>query len=84
MKVLLPSMRKQCIVIPQTATYEIQNKIFVYKIVDGYTKSQSIEVFKLNNGTEYIVESGLKAGDTIVAEGAGLVKEGIKIDHTQK
>lgn len=83
-KVLLPSVRKQCIVIPQTATYEIQNKTFVYKIVDGYTKSQSIEVFKLNNGTEYIVESGLKAGDTIVAEGAGLVKEGIKIDHTQK
>lgn len=83
-KVILPSMKTGCIVIPQTATYEIQNKTFVYKVVNGYTKSLSIEVFKLNNGTEYIVESGLSVGDTIIAEGAGLAKEGIKIESTQK
>lgn len=83
-RVILPSMQSNCIVIPQTATYEIQNKIFVYKVVNGYTKSSSIEVFKLNNGTEYIVESGLAVGDTIIAEGAGLAKEGIKIESTKK
>lgn len=83
-RVILPSMQSNCIVIPQTATYEIQNKIFVYKVVNGYTKSSSIEVFKLNNGTEYIVESGLAVGDTIIAEGAGLAKEGIKVESTKK
>lgn len=83
-KVVLPSKKTNCIVIPQTATYEIQNKTFVYKVVNGYTKSLSIEVFKLNNGTEYIVESGLAVGDTIIAEGAGLAKEGIKVESTQK
>ena len=29
-----------------------------------------------NNGVEYIVESGLHEGDVIIAEGAGLIREG--------
>ncbi len=46
------------LVIPQEATYEIQNKIFTYKVVDGTTVSTAIEVFKINDGKEYIVLSG--------------------------
>lgn len=77
--VLLPYERKGCIVIPQTATYEIQNKTFVFKVVDGYAKSTDIEVFHLNNGTEYIVESGLQPGEEIISEGAGLISDGTKV-----
>jgi len=33
------------------------------------------------DGKTYIVESGLKEGDTIIAEGAGLLKEGLSIEH---
>lgn len=77
--VVVPYSRKQCIVIPQEATYEIQNRIFVYKVVDGKAVSTPIEVFEINDGSEYIVESGLKTGDVIVAEGAGLMKEGTEI-----
>lgn len=43
-------------------------------------KSAPVEVFKLNNGTEYIVESGLNSGDVVIAEGAGLVREGTIIE----
>ena len=32
-----------------------------------------------NNGKEYIVEEGLEVGDVIVAEGAGLLREGTEI-----
>lgn len=74
--VVIPSVRRACIVIPQAATYELQNRVFVYKVVDGKAKSAPIEVFALNNGTEYIVETGLEPGDVIIAEGAGLVREG--------
>ena len=74
------SMGKNCIVIPQTATYELQNRVFVYKVVEGKAKSAPVEVFKLNNGTEYIVESGLNSGDVVIAEGAGLVREGTIIE----
>lgn len=77
--VILSYDRPASLVIPQGATYEIQNRIFTYKVVDGTTVSTPIEVFKINDGKEYIVTSGLAEGDTIVAEGAGLLKAGVKV-----
>ena len=77
--ILFPYERQDCIVIPQEATYELQDKVFVYKVVDGKTQSTPVTVFSIHNGTEYIVESGLKAGDVIIAEGAGLLRDGIEI-----
>ena len=78
-RINIPYERKGCLVIPQEATYEIQDKIFVYKVVDGKATSTQISVFKVNDGKEYIVEEGLKEGDVIVAEGAGLLREGTPI-----
>lgn len=69
-------------VVPQEATYEIQDKTFVYKIVDGKTSSTQINVYPINDGQEYIVESGLQAGDIIVAEGAGLMQDGMPVGNT--
>ena len=74
--------KEDCIVIPQTATYEIQDKIFVYKVVDGKAVSTQISVFRINDGKEYVVESGLSTGDVIVSEGAGLLREGTPIAGT--
>ena len=77
--VVIPSVRENCIVIPQSATYELQDKIFVYKVVEGRAVATRIEVMDRNNGVEYIVEKGLRVGDIIVAEGAGLIREGTEI-----
>lgn len=77
--VIIPSEYADCIVIPQSATYELQDRIFVYKVVDEKTVSVQIKVADLNNGKEYIVTSGLDVGDVIISEGAGLVREGIKV-----
>ena len=77
--VLLSTHKRDCIVIPQEATYELQNRIFVYKVVDGKTKATPIEVFRQNNGRDYIVENGLGEGEIIIAEGAGLLKEGEEV-----
>ena len=74
--------KENCIVIPQTATYEIQDKIYVYKVVDGKAVSTQITVFRINDGKEYVVESGLSTGDVIVSEGAGLLREGTPIAGT--
>lgn len=79
--VVLSSIRDGVIVIPQTATFELQNKVFVYRVVEGKTKQTAIEVAPLDDGTSYIVESGLAEGDVIIAEGAGLLREGVSIDH---
>ncbi len=74
--VVIPYHKEICIVIPQEATYEIQNRAFAYKVVDGKAVSTAIQLFEINDGREYIVESGLQTGDVIVAEGAGLLREG--------
>lgn len=78
--IVIPYEKKDCIIIPKGATFEIQDKIFVYKVIDGKAISTEIIPFNINNGTHYIVESGLKVGDVIIAEGAGLVREGTLIN----
>ncbi|MDR2037660.1 MAG: efflux RND transporter periplasmic adaptor subunit [Bacteroidales bacterium] len=77
--VVYPYELKDVIVIPQAATYELQDKVFVYKVVDGIAQSTEVKVFGTNDGQTYIAESGLSEGDIIVAEGAGLLKNGTAI-----
>ena len=77
--VIVPNIHKDCVVVPQVATFELQNKVYVYKVEDGKATSTMIDVEKINNGREYIVKSGLTPGDVIVAEGVGLLREGTPI-----
>ena len=77
--VILPNTYENCIVVPQVATFELQDRVFVYKYIDGVAKSAPIVVEKINNGKEYIVLSGLTIGEQIVGEGAALLREGTPI-----
>lgn len=84
---VLPYSKNDVMVVPQEATFEIQDKVYVYKVnKEGKAESAQVTVFPLNNGQEYIVESGLQEGDVIVAEGAGLIQENTQIlsVHTEK
>lgn len=81
--IILKHSYSNIIVIPQAATYQLQDKVFAYKVVDGKATSTLISVEPINNGTEYLVTDGLKAGDVIIAEGAGLVREGAAIAPAQ-
>ena len=74
--VVIPEYHDSVIVIPQAATFEIQNKVFCYRVQADTCASTPIEVLPFNNGKSYIVASGLNVGDEIIAAGAGLVKEG--------
>ena len=73
--VILPHRQEGCVVIPQHATFEVQDKVYAYKIENGVAKAKIIGVFEISNGKEYIVESGLIEGDTIVVEGIGLLRD---------
>ncbi len=77
--VVLANAYKDCIAIPQAATFELQDKVYVYKIKDGKAASSMVEVEPISNGQEYIVKSGLTPGDVIVAEGVGLLREGTPV-----
>ncbi len=77
--ILMPSSYKDCIVIPQGATVQLQDKILAYKVVDGKAVSTLIKVAPVDDGREYVVLDGLKAGDEIVSEGAGMLREGTQV-----
>ena len=75
--VIIPSVYKDKIVIPATATVQIQDKYKVYMVdKDNIAHEQLITTEPLNNGKEYVVKDGLKVGDIIVAAGAGMLKDG--------
>ena len=77
--VIVPSMYKDCIVIPQGAAVQMQNKYLVYKVVDGKAVSTLVSVNEISDGREFIVTDGLKPGEEIVAKGAGLLREGTPV-----
>lgn len=81
--VLIPSVYAACMVIPQAAAFEIQDKAFVYKVVDGKAQAAPVRVTRVNGGQEYIVGEGLREGDVIVTEGVGLLREGTPIKAKQ-
>lgn len=75
----LQSGRQGVLVIPQSATFEVQDRTFVYKVVDGKASASPVRVSRVNGGQEYIVEEGLHEGDMIVTEGVGLLREGTPV-----
>ena len=78
-QIILPAVKSKAIVIPQEATYEILNMVYVMKVVDGHTVATIVSVERQHNGKEYVVTDGLKPGDVIIAKGAGLVQEGTQV-----
>lgn len=79
-RVVLASDLKGVIVIPVSATFELQDIVFVYKVVDGKAVATRVGVTLSDDGRKYIVNSGLAQGDVVVAEGVGLIKDGQQIN----
>ena len=78
--VKIPKEVKDGILIPQSATFELQDRIFAVTVgKDGKTKNANITILDDTAGTYYVVTSGLKAGDQIVLEGVASLKEGSEI-----
>ncbi|MBQ8521022.1 MAG: efflux RND transporter periplasmic adaptor subunit, partial [Bacteroides sp.] len=77
--VVMPSVYKDAIVIPQSATVQLQDKYLVYKVVDGKAASAIVSVAPTSDGKEFVVTAGLQPGEEIIAKGAGLVREGTPV-----
>ena len=79
--IMIPVKNDSSIVIPQKATYEIQDKRFVFMVTDSSTvQSTEVEILPINDGQQFIVTAGLKPGDRIVVEGVGTsVRNGMAI-----
>lgn len=73
--VIMTQQLDSALTIPQSATYEIQDKVFAYRVVNGIAKSTRISVTPLNGRKDYLVRSGLQAGEKIVSEGVGFLQD---------
>lgn len=78
--IILPVEHKGCIVVPTTATVQTQDKYRVFVVDEkGIAHERIVTLHPQQVNNERIVLSDLKAGEEIVSEGAGMVKEGQKV-----
>lgn len=70
----------KAVMIPQKSTYELQGKRFVYVVnADNIVKNVEVEVMDLTTDQYFVVTKGLKAGDRVIFDGAGTLKNDTKI-----
>lgn len=75
-KIRLTMTHDDALSVPQEATMEIQDKIFLFSVSkDNKVTKQPITVLG-TSGTSYLVKNGLKAGDRIVLKGIESLKDG--------
>lgn len=79
--ILIPTHASDAIMVPQSATFDVQDKKFVYVVnADKSVATREITVLPQNNGQTYVVASGLRAGERIVVNGVNQLKNGQKIN----
>jgi len=75
----IPRQIDTALLVPQSATYELQNKQFVYLVrKDNTVVSTSINAVASSDGQFMIVQGGLSAGDRVLIGGSNL-KDSTKI-----
>ncbi|MBP0613088.1 efflux RND transporter periplasmic adaptor subunit [Chryseobacterium sp. cx-311] len=77
----VPRLYDGVLVVPESATYEQQGLVYVYKVEKDTAKSAVIDVTD-RAGSMVIIKSGAKKGETVVAEGTGGLKSGTPVKPT--
>lgn len=82
-KLRLGLIHDKAILVPQSATLEMQDKVFVFALSKGnkVTKTPISVIGK--TGTNYLIKDGLKPGDQIVLSGFDRLQEGQVIQPQQ-
>ncbi|TQI69219.1 membrane fusion protein (multidrug efflux system) [Gramella sp. Hel_I_59] len=68
-KIVIPKTYENALIVPQESTFERQGKVLVYKVgASNKVTSSTLEIITSIDNL-YVVKSGVKQGDTIVAKG---------------
>jgi membrane fusion protein (multidrug efflux system) len=78
-KIRFPIEYKDAIVVPQTATFEQQGNVMIFKLGEDNKVETSIIKIKGTVDNLYVVESGLDAKDKIIISGVGKLRNGMVI-----
>jgi membrane fusion protein (multidrug efflux system) len=75
-KIRLSLLHANALTVPESATIEMQDKVFVFAVADSNKVKKVPITIEGKDGTNYIVKDGLKAGDQIVLSGIDKLQEG--------
>jgi membrane fusion protein (multidrug efflux system) len=78
-KIKLSLLHTDALTVPQSATVEMQDKVFVFALADSNKVKKVPITIAGKDGSNYIVTAGVKAGDQIVLSGVDHLQEGAKI-----
>jgi membrane fusion protein (multidrug efflux system) len=82
-KVRLSLQHMDATIVPESATIEMQDKVFVFALADS-NKVKKVPITIIGKtGSNYLVKDGVKAGDQIVLSGVDHLQEGTVI-HPEK
>ncbi|MGD0754079.1 MAG: efflux RND transporter periplasmic adaptor subunit [Bacteroidales bacterium] len=75
--VRIPSVKNKSLIVPQSATYELQDKRFIFTVGnDNKVKAVSITSTPSDDGHYFLIIEGLKPGDRVVIDGISSLKDG--------
>ncbi|WP_078347030.1 efflux RND transporter periplasmic adaptor subunit [Mucilaginibacter pedocola] len=78
--VRIPHVVKDAILVPQSSTYELQDKRFVYVVgAQNKVKNVAVKVMENTAGPFYVVTGGVKSGEKIILESSGNIPDGTEI-----
>ncbi|RVU01041.1 efflux RND transporter periplasmic adaptor subunit [Mucilaginibacter limnophilus] len=81
-KIRIPSISSSSLVVPQEATFEVQDKVFVYALTDSNKVVGTPLTVTGTSGRFYVVSKGIKSGDKIVYKGIDRLRDGMVIKPT--
>lgn len=83
-KIRLGLSHANTILVPQSATVEMQDKIFVFAVGKDNKVNKVAIAIDGKNGTDYLIKDGLKSGDQIVLSGLDKLQDGQLIQPEKK
>ncbi|MEI9945560.1 MAG: efflux RND transporter periplasmic adaptor subunit [Chitinophagaceae bacterium] len=78
-KIRIPFAQQNKLMVPQQATYELQDKVYVFSVSDSNKVTSKQIYIKGKSGDNYIVEKGVNNGETIVYSGLQRLRDGVVI-----
>jgi len=78
-KIRLSLVHNNALTVPESATVEMQDKVFVFTLADSNKVKKTAITIEGKDGDNYVIKDGLKAGDQIVLSGIDHLQEGAKI-----
>ncbi len=78
--VILPYKANGVLCVPQTAAVKMQDQYMVYRVKkDGTVEGVIVSVIPSNDGSEYYILDGIKAGEEVVTNGVRKLTNGMKV-----